>query len=75
MDIQTRKLKFIQKLLKVQNKELISQLEQALIDYNRKHPEAFSIEGLNERIEKSEDDFKHGKFKTQEDLENQSTNW
>jgi hypothetical protein len=73
MDIQTRKLKFIEEFLKIESEELISRLENTII--NADDFDSLPIEKLNSRIQKSEDDFKNGKFKTQEDLENQSTNW
>jgi len=59
VDIQTRKLKFIEEFLKIQSEEVISKLEQALIDYNVEHFKAFSIEELNARIEQSLQDSKN----------------
>lgn len=74
MDIPTRKLKFIEEFLNIESEELISKLENTLIN-NTDNFDSLSIEELNSRIQKSEEDLKNAKFKIQEDLENQSTNW
>lgn len=72
MDIQTRKLEFIQAFLKLQSEEVIAQFEKLLkntknIDAENKF-EPFTIEEMNERISKSEEDFKNKKFKTTSEL-------
>jgi hypothetical protein len=72
MDIQTRKLEFIQTFLKLQSEEAIAQFEKLLkntqnIDVENKF-EPFSIEEMNDRISKSEEDFKNKKFKTTSEL-------
>ncbi len=72
MDIQTRKLEFIQDFLKLQSEEVIAQFEKML--KNAKNLEAgnkidtFTIEELNNRISQSENDFKNKKFKTTSEL-------
>ncbi|MDR6403456.1 MULTISPECIES: hypothetical protein [Chryseobacterium] len=58
MNIQTRKLKFIQEFLKVQSEELISRLEKILIN-NEDNFNPFSIEELNARIDQSLQDSKN----------------
>ncbi|HBG40975.1 MAG TPA: hypothetical protein DDZ96_08355 [Porphyromonadaceae bacterium] len=55
MDIQSRKLNFIQEFLQVQNEELMSRLEKVLYDY-RSHPEPLTVEEFNKRIEQSLED-------------------
>lgn len=72
MDIQSRKLEFIQDFLKLQSEEVIAQFEKLLkkaknIDEENKL-EKLTIEELNERISKSEDDFENKKFKTTSEL-------
>lgn len=72
MDIQTRKLEFIQDFLKLQSEEVIAQFEKLL--KNAKNIESgntfepLTIEELNNRISKSENDFKDKKFKTTSEL-------
>lgn len=78
MDLQTRKLNLIIYLAQIQDEHffdkiedyILSKLEKGRSDYN-----PFSIKTLINRIEKSEEDFKNGRFKSQEDLESQSSNW
>ncbi|MBW7675462.1 hypothetical protein [Chryseobacterium chendengshani] len=72
MNIHDRKLEFIQDFLKLQSEETISQFEKLLKKTKNSElgsqPSPFTIEQLNERILKSEDDFKNNKFKTTSEL-------
>lgn len=68
MDLQTRKIEFIQEFLKLQSEELISQFENMLKKKTQNKLKPMSIIELNSRIEKSENDFKNGKFKTSAEL-------
>lgn len=66
MDIQTRKIKFIQEFLKLQQEDVISQLEKILRkERNSKKVQAFepmTSEELNKRIDQSLDDSKNGRL-------------
>lgn len=79
MDLQTRKLNLITYLAQLQDESFFDKIEEYILSKLEKenHSEftPFNIETLINRIEKSEEDFKNGRFKTQEDLENQSANW
>jgi hypothetical protein len=72
MNIHARKLEFIQDFLKLQSEDVISQFEKLLKKTKNVESEndlsPFTIEELNERISKSENDFKNGKFKTTSEL-------
>lgn len=74
MDLQTRKIEFVQEFLKLQSEEVISQLENLLKNRNKKDVDedeifkTISIEEFNSRIDKSEDDFKNGRYKTTSQL-------
>ena len=74
MDIQTRKIEFIQAFLKLQSEELISQFEnllknKAVTDIDEDQSLLpMSIGELNDRIDKSESDFKNGNYKTTSEL-------
>ncbi len=70
MDIQTRKIEFVQAFLKLQSEEMISQLEKLLKKSTKidKTLKPFTIEELNDRISKSENDFDNGRFKTTSEL-------
>lgn len=77
MNIETRKIEFVQAFLNLQSEELISQFEKLLKKAKQSERELkpFTMEELHERIAKSEDDFENGRFKTQEELEKISSNW
>ena len=74
MDIQTRKIEFIQAFLKLESEEVISQFEVLLSlksDYGTKEDKdikPISIREFNERMDKSEDDFKNGRYKNTAEL-------
>ena len=70
MDLQTRKIEFVQAFLKLQSEEVISQFENLLKKKSTKEIalKPMSIEEFNSRIDKSEEDFKTGKYKTSSQL-------
>ena len=74
MDIQSRKIEFMQAFLKLQSEEVISQLENILrkkstIDLEQNSDfKPMSLKEFNERIDKSENDFKNGKYKSTSEL-------
>ncbi|WP_336732117.1 hypothetical protein [Chryseobacterium sp. VD8] len=72
MDIQSRKLAFIQAFLNLQSEEMIGQFEKLMKKAKNMDEEnqfkPFSIEEMNERITRSEDDFNNKKFKTTSEL-------
>lgn len=72
MDIQTRKIKFVQRFLNLQDEEAITELESLMSEVSKRNTEnkfkQFSTEELDERISKSEKDFENGNYKTTEQL-------
>ena len=74
MDIQTRKIEFIQEFLKVQSEELISRLESVLknkeVDFK-----PFAIEEFNARVDKSLDDSKNEKVTESSVLRSEMEKW
>ncbi|SFN08370.1 hypothetical protein SAMN05421741_10160 [Paenimyroides ummariense] len=72
MDLQTRKIEFVQAFLKLQSEEMISQFEKLLRNAKQSESEndfePFTVEELNERILQSEKDFENNKFKTTAEL-------
>ena len=68
MDLQNRKIEFVQEFLKLQSEELIVQFENLLKKETQKQPKPMSVIELNSRINQSEEDFKNGKFKTSDEL-------
>ena len=74
MDIQTRKLEFIQEFLKVQNEELISRLERMLKN-NDDEFNPFTIEEFNSRINQSLEDSKKDKVIESNELITEIEQW
>ncbi len=68
MDLQTRKIEFVQEFLKIQSEDLITQFETMLKKKTQNKLKPMSVSELNSRIDQSENDFKNGKFKTSEEL-------
>ncbi len=74
MDLQTRKIEFVQAFLKLQSEEIISQLENVLrkkTNYEIGDDSDFnpmSVNELNERIDQSENDFENGNYKSTSEL-------
>jgi hypothetical protein len=65
MDLQTRKIEFIQEFLKLESEELIFQLEHLLKKNSSKKASVLkplTKKELNARIDKAEQDFASGKF-------------
>lgn len=77
MDLQTRKLKAIEYLIKLQDEKLFNEIE-AVILKSRKQGIAlkpFSQKQLVERAKTANEDYFAGRFKTQEQLEIDSDKW
>jgi len=72
MNIEARKIEFIQEFLKVQSEGVISRFEKLLRKENaisdKKRFEPMTMEELNKRIDQSESDFKNNRFKTSAEL-------
>ncbi len=79
MDIQTRKIEFVQDFLKVQSEELISRLETLLRkeDYSSSPSEfePMTIEEFNNRIDKSMEDSENGRLISASDLKAKIKEW
>jgi len=79
MDLQSRKLAFIQEFLRIQNEELIATLEKLL---HQRKAEAYerdlqpmSEDQFNEDIDRSMDDIKNGRVTHARDLKAQVKKW
>lgn len=68
MNIEARKIQFIQEFLKLQNMEVVSHLEMFLKIETSSPIKRFSIDELNKRIDKSEEDFKEGRIIDNSDI-------
>lgn len=81
MDIQATKLELIQYLLNTKKesmlmkiKELILQEKEEIIGYSG-NGEPLTIEILNAKLERAENDYQAGRITTDEDLEREIENW
>ena len=79
MDIQTRKLNFIQEFLRLRNIKLIEKLEKILLEDKAKDYEAnlkpISIDNLNKMVDKSIEDAKHGNVSDARELKESVKKW
>ncbi|SEF93020.1 hypothetical protein SAMN05421847_1065 [Halpernia humi] len=74
MDIQTRKIAFVQEFLKVQSEELNSLLE-CLLKSKDEDIKPFTIEEFNERIDKSLEDSKNDRVTKSSQLLSEINQW
>lgn len=72
MDIQTRKIEFVRRFLILEDEKVVSQFEKLLkenqIEEAGEQFKPMSVSELNERIDKSEKDFKENRYKSTSDL-------
>jgi len=72
MNLEARKIEFVQEFLKLQSEEAISRLEKILRkEKNASNEQVFepmTQDNLNKRIDKSESDFRNNRFKSSSDL-------
>lgn len=78
MDLQTRKLHLISYLAQLQDELFLEKLETYILKQEKEQQtefKQFTVEEFIKRIEKSELDFKNGRFKSQKELEKITENW
>ena len=79
MDIQTRKINFVQEFLRLKNIKLIEKLEKILLEDKAKDYEAnlkpMSIDNFNKMIDKSIDDAKQGNVVNARELKESVKKW
>ncbi|MGB0879197.1 MAG: hypothetical protein ACPGTO_01370 [Polaribacter sp.] len=68
MDIQTRKIQFVEKFLKLQSEEIVTLFENILKSETKNRFKPMSVDEMNKRIDQSERDFETGNFKSHEDV-------
>ena len=79
MDIQVRKIHFVQEFLRLKNEELISKFERILRnekqrDYE-KSLEPMSIDEFNQMIDNAEDDSENGRLISGDNLQKEIDSW
>ena len=79
MDIQARKIHFVQEFLRLNNEKLITKFEQILQTEKQKlyaaEVKPMSVEEFNKMIDSAEDDAENGRFRSAEDLEKDIDSW
>jgi len=78
MDLQSRKIEFVQEFLKLQSEEVISQLEKLLRKETKKiQPDLIpmTVDEYKERINKSIEDSKNGRLTKVDDLLPEIVGW
>ena len=77
MDIQTRKIEFVQAFLKLQSEELISRLESLLKsnETNEDEHRPMSVHEFNERINQSMSDSRNERLTISTELINEIDKW
>ena len=72
MNIEARKIEFVQEFLKVQSEDVISRLEEILRKgdntFDERILKPMTEEELNKRIDQSESDFSNNRFKSSSEL-------
>lgn len=79
MDLESRKISFVQEFLRIQNEEIVSGLENLLrrkkIELIDKSLKPMSLNDLNKEIDIALDDSKKGKLITAQELKEKVKNW
>jgi len=79
MDLQSRKIEFVQEFLKLQSEEVVARLEKLLRKENASLTddafEPMTIEEFNDRIDRSMEDSKNGRLTSATDLKAKIDKW
>jgi hypothetical protein len=79
MDLQERKIHFVQEFLKLKSEEIIHKLEDTLKLEKTKIfsgvPVPYTMVEFNEKIDKAEEDVKNGRVRTTDQLKEDMKSW
>lgn len=75
MDLQSRKIEFVQEFLKIQSEEVISRFENILRKEKQERFNTMTIQEFNLRIDKSMEDSKNGKLIEASELKAKIEKW
>ena len=79
MDLETRKISFIQEFLRIQNEEIVSELEDLLrrkkVELIDKNLKTMRLNDFNKEIDIALDDSKKGKLISAQDLKAKVKTW
>ncbi|MEA5129341.1 MAG: hypothetical protein VB074_14265 [Proteiniphilum sp.] len=79
MTVETRKLNLIEEFIKITDEDLITRMEELMLDEKRKryeqHLTPMSMEAFRSMIEQSKNEIENGLITTQEDLKKEIKSW
>jgi len=79
MNIQTRKISFVQDFLKISNDQTIEKFEKLLKSERKKYIESeikpMSVKDYEKRIQKSIDDVKNGRIRSAKSVKKEIASW
>ena len=78
MNAKTRKLKVFETLIHLQDQEIFSKIENAILrskNSKLQHPKTLTREEVISRAKQSNEDFASGKVITQDELKSEIKNW
>lgn len=75
MDIQTKKIHFVQRFLTLNDEALIDKLETMLTNEASKEEERISIEQYNKELDEAEAEMDRGEYISHEDFKKQMDEW
>lgn len=79
MTVETRKLNLIEEFIKITDEDLITRMEELMLDEKRKryeqHLKPMKMEAFRSMIERSRTEIENGLITTQEDLKTEIKSW
>ena len=79
MDIQAKKLQFIERFIRTNDEELINKLNELLLvetsHLNEEEPKPFTMKEFNDLIDRSESDSQHGREISAHELKKEIDSW
>lgn len=79
MDIQAKKLRFIEQIIRINDEKLMNKLIELLLvetsQMKEKEPKPFSMKEFNDLIDRSESDSQHGREISAHDLKKEIDSW
>lgn len=75
MNIQSRKLKAIDFIVRLKDESLLNKIESMIKSQRKQNLKPLSQDELIERAKESTADYHAGRYKTQEQLEEEAKNW
>ena len=75
MNIQVRKLNAIEYIIALKDEKILSKIESAIVESQKREIKPFTQKQLIERAKLANKDYLAGRYKTQDQLETESENW